>query len=71
MKIYIKDEYITICQLLKKMNIISSGGQAKFFLKNNDVKINGKRPIGKGSKVLIGSVVWINDELYHIVSEID
>lgn len=69
MKIYIKNEWITIGQLLKKISIISSGGQAKDFLQNNVVKINGEKPIGRGTKVWVGATLWINDDLYQVLSE--
>lgn len=69
MKIVIKDESIKIGQLLKKIQVISSGGEARHFLDNNTVKINGNKPEGRGAKVHVGSTVWINDDLYQVVSE--
>jgi len=69
MKIVISGESIKIGQLLKKINIITTGGQATSFLASNEVKINGKVPEGRGTKVKVGSTIWINDELYQVVSE--
>lgn len=69
MKIVIRDETIKIGQLLKKINVIQTGGDAKIFLVNNIVKINGKTPEGRGSKVKVGDTVWINDDLYQVVNE--
>lgn len=69
MKIYITGKFITAGQLLKKMDIISSGGQAKYFLENHEFKLNGERVQSRGTKIHIGDVIWINDELYQIVSE--
>lgn len=69
MKIVIKDESIKIGQLLKKINVISSGGQAKWFLENNVVKVNGEIPTGRGTQVKVGSTLWINDDLYQVVRE--
>ena len=69
MKIVIKDERIKIGQLLKKINVIGTGGEAKHFLENNTVKINGEVPAGRGSKVKVGSTLWINDDLYQVVNE--
>lgn len=71
MKIAIKDEFIKIGQLLKKIKVISTGGEAKNFLENNDVKINGKKPEGRGSKVHIGDTLWIGDDLYQVVADSD
>ena len=70
MKIVIKDESIKIGQLLKKINVINSGGEAKFFLANNSVKINGETPVGRGSKVYVGDTLWINDELFQVIEEV-
>ena len=69
MKIVIKDDSIKIGQLLKKISVISTGGEAKHFLLNNVVKINGRKPDGRGAKVPVGSTVWINDDLYQVVGE--
>lgn len=69
MKIVITDESIKIGQLLKKINVISSGGEAKHFLEHNLVKINGKKPEGRGSQVPVGATLWINDDLYQVVNE--
>ncbi len=40
-KFTIKGEYITLAQFLKEESVISSGGQAKWYLKENPVKLNG------------------------------
>lgn len=71
MKIVIKDESIRLSQLLKKISVISTGGQAKWYVANNDIKINGRKPEGRNAKILVGSTVWINDDLYQVVSEFD
>ena len=69
MKIVIRDESIKVGQLLKKIHVVQTGGDAKLFLVNNVVKVNGKPPVGRGSKVYVGDTVWINDDLYQIVNE--
>ncbi len=69
MRIVIKSESIRIGQLLKKINVIGTGGEAKTFLENNTVKINGRVPDGRGAKVKVGATIWINDDLYQVVNE--
>ena len=69
MKIFIKDDFIKIGQLLKKMNLISSGGEALLFLNNNIIKINGETPIGRGSKVFVGTILLINEDLYRVLKQ--
>ena len=39
--IEIRDEFITLGQLLKKADIVSNGGEVKFFLAENKVLVNG------------------------------
>ena len=47
----LKTDYITLGQLLKIVDIISSGGQAKWFLQENDVLINGELDNRRGRKL--------------------
>ena len=69
MKIIIKEDSIKTGQLLKKIGVISTGGQAKMFLESNVVKVNGKIIETRGTKINKGSTVWINDDLYQVLSE--
>ena len=69
MKITITGEHIRLGQLLKKMNMIETGGQAKTYIDNNKIKVNGKRPEGRGTKVYTGTTISINDDLYQIVNK--
>lgn len=51
MKIKINSEYITLGQLLKMTDFISSGGQAKFVVKELDIKVNGEKEDRRGRKL--------------------
>ena len=42
-KVSITTEYVTLGQFLKLADIISSGGQAKFFLEDVMIKVNGEQ----------------------------
>nr|WP_277952231.1 S4 domain-containing protein YaaA [Staphylococcus hominis] len=42
---------ITLGQFLKTEGIIESGGQAKWFLQNYDVLLNGERETRRGKKL--------------------
>ncbi|MBU4689590.1 RNA-binding S4 domain-containing protein [Mycoplasma zalophidermidis] len=64
--VFINEGFITIGQLLKKVGLVDTGGQAKYYLTNNRVKINDKTPIGRNTKVFIGDVVWVNNLVYYI-----
>lgn len=69
MKMIISGQFITIGQLLKKFGYVSTGGQVKHFLQSNIIKINGKIPQGRNSKVFVDSTLWINDELFKVINE--
>ena len=50
----INGEYITLGQLLKDENVVSSGGQAKWYLKENPVLLNGEAEDRLGKKLYPG-----------------
>jgi len=54
------EEYITLGQFLKMNSIIQSGGEAKFYLANNPVFVNGESENRRGRKLRTGDVVVIN-----------
>ena len=58
-KVKLKTDYITLGQLLKIVDIISSGGQAKWFLQENDVLINGELDNRRGKKLYTNDLVEI------------
>lgn len=57
MKFSLKDEYITLQQLLKACNVIDSGGQVKAWLAQNEVIVNGEPENRRGKKLRAGDVV--------------
>lgn len=61
--IIIRSEFITLAQLLKLSDVIASGGQAKHFLANNTVEINGVNDNRRGRKLHVGDKIVINNDL--------
>lgn len=59
-EVTIKDEFITLSQLLKKESIVSSGGEVKIFLATNQIKINGVPNSQRGKKLYRNDIVEIN-----------
>lgn len=47
----IRTEYITLGQFLKVADCISTGGEAKFFLQDNKVMVNGETEQRRGRKL--------------------
>lgn len=58
--------YITLGQLLKMENLISSGGEAKYFLANNDVYVDGVLDNRRGRKLYADMVIKIANNEYVI-----
>jgi ribosome-associated protein len=58
-KIAIDTPTIQLGQLLKKADIIATGGQAKHFLLEVAVKVNGERETRRGRKLVPGDTVEI------------
>lgn len=53
----ISGDYITLGQLLKSLDIISSGGEAKIYLESYQVLVNGELEGRRGRKLYPQDVV--------------
>lgn len=49
--IEIDSSYITLGQLLKKINFVSSGGEVKMYLQTGVVKVNEEVELRRGRKI--------------------
>ena len=68
--IKIDREFITLGQFLKHVNIISSGGMAKWYLCEHTILLDNEVENRRGKKIYPGSVVEIPDEgTYFIQAE--
>jgi ribosome-associated protein len=61
-RIIIRDEYITLGQLLKLSGTAQTGGQAKFMIADGRVRVNGQVVLKRGRKVFPGDVVSIDGQ---------
>ena len=62
-----KDEdFITLGVLLKIAGIIDTGGQAKFFLNENAVLVNGEEENRRGRKLYHGDQILVNNQSFLI-----
>ncbi|MFD2672218.1 S4 domain-containing protein YaaA [Marinicrinis sediminis] len=57
--VHISDAYITLGQLLKKLDLVSTGGQVKFFLAETAIIVNGEAENRRGKKLWPGDQVHI------------
>ncbi|MGX7092735.1 S4 domain-containing protein YaaA [Hutsoniella sourekii] len=65
----IQSDYITLGQLLKRAEIIPSGGMAKWYLAEYYVYVNGEEEDRRGRKLYAGDQVDLpNEEITLIIS---
>lgn len=62
----IDKEFITLTQFLKMKDLISSGGEAKYFLKEKKVKVNGILEDRRGRKLFKDDEVYVEGKYYKI-----
>ena len=60
------EQYITLNVLLKITGLISTGGEAKFFLVNNDVYVNKELENRRGRKLYRDDVIKVNNDEFII-----
>lgn len=59
--VYIDTEFITMSQFLKLTDLIQSGGQAKFFLKENNILVNNQKEDRRGKKLFTDDIIKIEN----------
>ncbi len=65
-KIRDDEEYITLNVLLKITGLIQTGGEAKWFLADNDVYVNGEKENRRGRKLYRDDVIKANKDEFVI-----
>lgn len=60
--IYIKDDFIKLGQALKLAGLVNSGVEAKIFITEGQVKLNGQVEIQRGKKVYPGDIIYFDGE---------
>lgn len=61
MKYELKDDYIELFKLLKVLDLVDSGAQAKMLIAEGYVKRNGEVELRKRAKIVKGDVIEIAD----------
>ncbi|MBQ4155958.1 MAG: S4 domain-containing protein YaaA [Clostridia bacterium] len=62
MKIKIDSEFIKLDSLLKLSGVVPTGGAAKIFIQDGEVKVNGEVCTMRGKKIRSGDKVKLFDE---------
>ena len=66
-EIKLKTEYITLQQLLKMEDFISSGGEAKYYLIDNYALVNGEKENRRGRKLYPNDCVIIENKEFKLL----
>ena len=62
----ISSQYITLTQFLKMQGFASTGGQAKFLVKELNIRVNGEKEDRRGRKLYPGDVVIVDGRKFVI-----
>lgn len=68
MEIQIRDEFIKLGQALKLAGLVESGVDAKFFIQDGEVKVNGKVEVQRGKKLYDGDEFEFNGNIVKVIS---
>ena len=66
--IKITTDHIKLDALLKYANIASSGGEAKIYILNNEVFVNGELCLERGKKIRDGDIVRFRNDIIKVWS---
>ena len=59
----LKEEYIELYKLLKVLDLVNTGGQAKMIVADGYVKRNGETEVRKRAKIVSGDVLIVGDDV--------
>lgn len=66
-EVKIDTEYIKLDQFMKFQGIVSTGGEAKHFISEGHVKVNGNIELSRGKKMKIGDIIEFKGKIFKIV----
>ncbi len=59
----LEDEYIELYKLLKVLDLVDSGGEAKMIIAEGYVSRNGETELRKRAKIIKGDVLIVGDDV--------
>ena len=65
-KVKITDDFITLGQFLKVADLVSSGGEVKYFILNKNILVNGSAENRRGRKLYKEDLITIDEDIYQI-----
>lgn len=67
MKFKLKDSYIELFKLLKVLDLVNSGAEAKLIIADGHVERNGETESRKRAKIVSGDIVKVADVVIEVV----
>ena len=62
------NEFIPLCDLLKRTGLCETGGHAKAVISDGEVKVDGEVELRKRCKIRLGQVIEYNGQKVEIIS---
>lgn len=69
MKYELNDEYIELFKLLKVLDLVDSGAEAKLIVSQGHVKRNGEVELRKRAKIRSGDVIEVAEVVIEVFSK--
>jgi ribosome-associated protein len=66
-EIKVETEFIKLDSFLKWSGAVTQGSEAKIFVQNGDVKLNGQVETQRGKKLRVGDIVEFDGEEYKLI----
>ena len=66
MKFELKDDYIELYKLIKVLDLVDSGAQAKLIIGDGYVQRNGEVELRKRAKIVSGDTVQVADAIIEV-----
>ncbi len=66
MKFELKEDYIELFKLIKVMDLVDSGAQAKHIISDGYVKRNGEVELRKRAKIVKGDTIEVADAVIEV-----
>ncbi|MBS4067575.1 MAG: RNA-binding S4 domain-containing protein [Sulfurimonas sp.] len=69
MKFELQDEYIELYKLLKVLDLVDSGAEAKLIVADGHVRRNDEIELRKRAKIRSGDIIEVADVVIEVVSK--
>ena len=64
MKFELKEDYIELFKLIKVLDLVDTGAQAKMIVADGYVKRNGETELRKRAKIVAGEKLSVGDDVF-------